>query len=144
VNLKPIVPGHVLVVPNRPVLRLSELTGPELTCLMASIQTVGTVIENAFNGDGLTVACQDGPAAGQTIPHVHFHILPRKLQGDRFQTNRDEVYPALEQQEAELPSDFNRVHSGESLKVDDDGRTSRTMEEMVKEAEWLRTLFVQQ
>ncbi|KAG0704412.1 hypothetical protein DFH29DRAFT_997709 [Suillus ampliporus] len=64
VNLKPIVPGHVLVIPNRPVSRLTDLTTPELTSLITSVQNVGRVIEHAYGGDALTVACQDGKAAG--------------------------------------------------------------------------------
>jgi len=103
VNLKPIVPGHVLVVPTRPVVRLMDLTTQELTSLMASVQQVGRVVEKAYGADALTVACQDGKAAGQSVPHVHFHILPRKLQGDRFSGRNDEVYPALEHAEAGLP-----------------------------------------
>jgi bis(5'-adenosyl)-triphosphatase len=77
VNLKPIVPGRgsspwydvlisslrarfldVLVIPNRPVPRLTDLTTPELTSLIASVQNVGRVVERAYGGDALTVACQ--------------------------------------------------------------------------------------
>jgi bis(5'-adenosyl)-triphosphatase len=77
VNLKPIVPGRkqslishilsppvekrstdVLVIPHRPVPRLSDLTTPELASLMTSVQHVGRVVERVYEGDALTIACQ--------------------------------------------------------------------------------------
>jgi len=156
VNLKPIVPGHVLVIPTRAVPRLADLTPPELSSLMTSIQHVGQVIERVYGADGLTIACQDGKAAGQTVPHVHFHLLPRKLRGDRF-PNNDDVYPALERAEGSLTQELRSVRTAqrsadqersepmpvhEPLKVDaDDDRKPRTMGEMEKEATWLRTFF---
>ncbi|GBE77645.1 Bis(5'-nucleosyl)-tetraphosphatase [asymmetrical] [Sparassis crispa] len=155
VNLKPIVPGHVLVIPTRPVHRLGDLTPPELSSLMLSVQQVGKVIERVYGADGLTIACQDGKAAGQSVPHVHFHLLPRKLHGDRF-ANNDDIYPALESVEGSLRHDIRdaRTKIAESsperteaadlqrLKVDaDDDRKPRTMEDMEKEAQWLKTFF---
>src|SRR5260221_13524955 len=47
---------------------------------------------------------QDGKSAGQTVPHVHFHILPRKLHGDLFGHRNDDIYPALEKNEISLRS----------------------------------------
>ncbi|OSX66909.1 hypothetical protein POSPLADRAFT_1175614 [Postia placenta MAD-698-R-SB12] len=154
VNLKPIVPGHVLVVPTRYVPRITDLTPPELSSLMTAVQQVGRVIERAYGADGLTIACQDGKAAGQTMPHVHFHIIPRRLKGDYFVRN-DDVYPVLEQAEGQLPAQFKTVRghkSGEELpsgeveplKMDaDDDRKPRTVEEMEKEAQWLKTFFAE-
>jgi len=137
----------VLVIPTRPALRISDLTSDELKSLMESVKIVGTVVEKAYNGDGLTVACQDGPAAGQSIPHVHFHILPRKFQGDLFQSNRDAVYPAVEKAESELleqvaESSPRREPTAEPLRMDADvERKPRELEEMIKEADWLRSFF---
>ncbi|KAJ7263090.1 diadenosine tetraphosphate asymmetrical hydrolase [Mycena rebaudengoi] len=135
VNLKPLVPGHVLVLPSRHVSRLADLSEPELSSLMRAVQQVGSVIERVYGADGLTVACQDGKAAGQTVPHVHFHLLPRKTTGDKFSgANNDQVYPALEQAEKDMV---------QPLKVDaDEDRVARSMEEMEKEAQWLKTFFV--
>lgn len=48
----------MLVIPTRPVPRISDLTSDELGSLMESVKTVGTAVEKAYNGDGLTVACQ--------------------------------------------------------------------------------------
>jgi len=118
---------------------------------MTSVQQVGRVIERAYGADALTVACQDGRAAGQTIPHVHFHLLPRKFKGDRFSDRPDDVYPTLERVEGALPEDLAalrhatdaRVAGGhEPLQVDaDDDRLPRSMDEMEKEAKWLQTFF---
>ncbi|KAI0347666.1 diadenosine hydrolase [Trametopsis cervina] len=146
VNLKPIVPGHVLVIPRRVVPRLQDLTPSELAALMTSVQHVGSVIERVYGADALTVACQDGKAAGQTIPHVHFHLLPRKLRGDRFGGARnDEVYHALERAESELvptPAVDKATQGGEPIKMDaDEDRKARSVEEMTKEAEWLGSFF---
>ncbi|KZS93188.1 HIT-like protein [Sistotremastrum niveocremeum HHB9708] len=135
VNLKPIVPGHVLVIPNRVVPRLADLKEDELSSLFSAVQTVGKVVEKAYGADGLTIACQDGSAAGQSIPHVHIHVLPRKFLGDRFQHANDDVYPAIEQSEGELG---RRV---QPLQVDNEGRPPRSAEEMETEAKWLSDLF---
>lgn len=131
---------------------------------MISVQRVGRVIEREYHADGLTVACQvsrsvlvndliklnpfepqDGKAAGQTIPHVHFHLLPRKYEGDTFEGRSDDVYPALERAEGSLPKDLTSASSEQKparFKVDaDEDRKPRTMEEMEKEAKWLSSFF---
>ncbi|EJU02704.1 HIT-like protein [Dacryopinax primogenitus] len=144
VNLKPIVPGHVLVVPRRVVKRLADLTGEELTDMFDTVRRVGQVVEKAFQGESLTIALQDGPAAGQSVPHVHVHILPRRFTD--FGGRNDAVYPALETNEAGLPGQLG-AGAGKAadekgrLRMDNDEREPRSMEEMEKEADWLRGLF---
>lgn len=71
---------------------------------------------------------QDGPEAGQTVPHVHIHILPRKV-GD-FERN-DIVYDLIEDKERELKKKLDL----------DKERMDRTAGEMAKEADELRALF---
>eukprot|EP00392_Amoebophrya_sp_AT5.2_P002581 g2586.t1 len=78
VNLKPILPGHVLLIPKRVVPRFRDLTENEVADLYRSVQIVSNVVETAFKAEGLNIAQQDGAAAGQSVPHVHVHILPRK------------------------------------------------------------------
>ena len=72
------------------------------------------------------------------MPHVHFHILPRKLKADFF-TRNDDVYPALDRAEHALPA----AHA-QPLQVDaDEDRKPRTAEDMEREARWLRAFFEQ-
>ncbi|XP_071370044.1 bis(5'-adenosyl)-triphosphatase-like, partial [Centroberyx affinis] len=79
----------VLVCPLRPVERFRDLRPDELADLFSTTQRVGTLVEKHFNATSLTIAMQDGPEAGQTVKHVHVHVLPRKA-GD-FERN-DSVY----------------------------------------------------
>jgi len=92
VNLKPVVAGHVLFAPRRVVHRLAQLTSEELCDLWRLAHACGPALESHFGASALTFAVQDGAAAGQTVPHVHIHLLPRRV-GD-FQRN-DEVYDAV-------------------------------------------------
>lgn len=119
VNLKPVLPGHVLTIPIRKVERFRDLTVDELSDLMLSTQTIGKELEKYYNVDSLSIVIQDGKNSGQTVRHVHVHIIPRK-KGD-FEIN-DEIYDKLE-------------------RVDVDSRKERTEEEMEKEALELSKLF---
>ncbi|KAJ2338009.1 Dinucleoside triphosphate hydrolase, partial [Coemansia erecta] len=93
VNLKPIRPGHVLVVSRRRVSRFNELTPEEVTDLFAHGQRASKAVEKIYNADGLTLCIQDGASAGQTVKHVHLHVIPR-IQGDF--ANNDTIYSVLE------------------------------------------------
>ena len=88
VNLKPVVPGHVLVVTRRIIKRFESLTEDEIVDVWTLAKKVGSALEKHHGATSLTYAIQDGPSAGQTIPHVHIHVLPRR-DGD-FENN-DEV-----------------------------------------------------
>nr|KAF6420344.1 fragile histidine triad diadenosine triphosphatase [Molossus molossus] len=81
--------SDVLVCPLRPVERFRDLRPDEVADLFQATQRVGAVVEKHFQGTSLTFAMQDGPEAGQTVKHVHIHVLPRKA-GD-FHRN-DSVY----------------------------------------------------
>lgn len=83
---------------------------------------------------------QDGPEAGQTVPHVHVHVLPRKV-GD-FEKN-DEIYDVIDESEKELASELELLGKKEAEKLDlDIERKPRTPEEMAEEATTLRALFI--
>ncbi|GAA5826121.1 hypothetical protein JCM11251_007173 [Rhodosporidiobolus azoricus] len=93
VNLKPLVPGHVLVVPTRVTQRFKDLTPEEVGDLFASVHQISRVIEQEYKAQALNIALQDGPLAGQSVPHVHVHIIPRRAKD--FEPI-DEMYSALD------------------------------------------------
>lgn len=75
----PSAPGHVLVIPRRHVARLAELTAAEHEQLFALARDLLLAPAAATTKvpDGYTVGVNDGSAAGQTISHVHLHLIPR-------------------------------------------------------------------
>ena len=77
VNLKPLVPGHVLVVPTKRVARLEDLDDAEHADLWRTTREVHAVVVRHYGAAGANVAVQDGADAGQSVPHVHVHVLPR-------------------------------------------------------------------
>lgn len=138
VNLKPVVPGHVLISPKRVVFRFADLTPEEVSDLWILSQRVGTALESHYKATALTLTIQDGAAAGQTVPHVHVHVLPRHP-GD-FEKN-DQIYDEIDAAEAEIPeAAAARAQQGEKLDLDQE-RRPRMPEEMAQEATTLRALF---
>ena len=69
--------GHTLVIPTTPVQRIADLTEEHRSLLMNGVVEVQKRLSNHFNTTDFTVVVHDGPLAGQEVPHVHFHILPR-------------------------------------------------------------------
>lgn len=70
----PCSPGHVLVTPLRHVGRLHDLTEQEWLDMNVLVRKV---LQEMSVHDGVTVGVNDGAAAGQSIPHVHMHLIPR-------------------------------------------------------------------
>ncbi|KAK3398199.1 HIT-like domain-containing protein [Sordaria brevicollis] len=132
VNLKPLLPGHVLVCPLAPHKRLTDLSPAEITDLFSTVQVVqrmlgryyfhqtsinpnveechprhpsssrenGSDVDNKKDkelletGGSFNIAVQDGPEAGQTVPHVHVHVIPRirNVSAKDAETPSDELY----------------------------------------------------
>ena len=70
-------PGHTLVIPNRHVASFFELTQAEVEACMELIQAEKKRIDAEFSPDGYNIGVNVGPAAGQSIYHVHIHVIPR-------------------------------------------------------------------
>lgn len=74
----PIVPGHVLVAPTRCVATFDELTSEERSAIFALQSHIMRTLEKVFGAEGFNIAWNQGEIAGQSVPHFHLHILPRK------------------------------------------------------------------
>ncbi|XP_975421.2 nitrilase and fragile histidine triad fusion protein NitFhit isoform X1 [Tribolium castaneum] len=122
-NIRCVVPGHVLISTVRCCKRLEDLTSEEVTDLFLTAVKVQKAVENEYSASSSTLCVQDGKHAGQTIPHVHIHILPRKP--NDFEVN-DEIYDRL--------AKHDREESQEPL---------RNVTEMSQEADTLRKYFYQ-
>jgi len=70
--------GHSVIVPRRHVPRLTSLTDDEHRELWALARRVALDLETDLGPDAFTIGMNDGPAAGQSTPHVHLHVVPRR------------------------------------------------------------------
>ena len=77
----PVSQGHCLVVPKRHVSKLENLTDFELQDMYVILQQSKLYIEENYSPDGFNIGINEGEAAGQTVEHLHIHIIPR-YEGD--------------------------------------------------------------
>ena len=168
-NLKPLLPGHVLICPQKPHKRLTDLSAPELTDLMQAVQRVQrmlarhyftrAVCEEAGLADqdqdrdpeprppgtpeagSFNIAIQDGSEAGQTVPHLHVHVIPR-IPGATAKAAGpdDKIYEMMAAEDGNVGGalwdrENDRPQPGGGFpRVEDADRKPRTMEEMEEEA----------
>jgi diadenosine tetraphosphate (Ap4A) HIT family hydrolase len=78
----PISPGHTLVIPKRHIGSWFEITQAEQQALLDLLAKAKAVLEAEFKPDGYNIGINDGPTAGQTVPHLHMHLIPR-YKGDQ-------------------------------------------------------------
>jgi diadenosine tetraphosphate (Ap4A) HIT family hydrolase len=78
----PISPGHTLIVPRRHVASLFETTEAEQRALLRALREAKLGLDRELRPDGYNIGINDGEAAGQTILHLHIHLIPR-YRGDR-------------------------------------------------------------
>ena len=73
----PVSPGHALVVPRRHVASWSALASQEKAALLELVDEVRELLDERHAPDGYNIGLNDGIAAGQTVMHVHVHVIPR-------------------------------------------------------------------
>ncbi|KAH7072456.1 HIT-like domain-containing protein [Paraphoma chrysanthemicola] len=149
VNLKPLLPGHVLVSPRRVVPRFNDLSAAEVQDLFITVQRVSRMVERVFGASSLNIAIQDGADAGQSVPHVHAHIIPRKKDDLEEKGGTDAIYGMMESEDADLNKLLQAKEAAAKAAlaeeerrarfpaVDNDSRQPRSDEEMQEEATWL-------
>lgn len=74
----PIVPGHTLICPIRCVAKFDELTEEEKTALFDLQSKLKKALTTLFGAEGFNHAWNEGKVAGQSVPHFHMHLIPRK------------------------------------------------------------------
>lgn len=78
----PISPGHTLIIPKTHIASMFELGPEQFADLHTAIHWAKMDIEREFSPDGYNLGVNDGAVAGQTVPHLHLHLIPR-YQGDQ-------------------------------------------------------------
>jgi bis(5'-adenosyl)-triphosphatase len=137
------------VSPRRVVPRFNDLTSAEVADLFATVQRVSRMVERVYSASSLNIAIQDGEDAGQSVPHVHAHIIPRRRDDLKDRGGTDAIYEMMESEDADLSKQFAAKGDegiipetdGDSRPkfpaVDNDARKPRSDEDMQREAQWL-------
>ena len=81
-DANPLAPGHVLVVPSDHTERLNDLANDTVSEFYEAVHDLVPATEKAVDAPATTVAVNNGDAAGQEVPHVHCHVVPRFANDD--------------------------------------------------------------
>ena len=71
--------GHTLVIPKTPAVTLLDLPADAAAYIIQVVQKVAKAIEVGLDAKGIVLMQLSGAAAGQTVPHVHFHLIPSSV-----------------------------------------------------------------
>ncbi|MFZ5365128.1 MAG: HIT family protein [Patescibacteria group bacterium] len=108
-DINPVNPGHVLVVPKNHIESLLAASNEELSHLIIAVKTVAKAVLAALNYEAFNLELNNGAIAGQVVNHLHFHIVPRK-EGDGLTH-----WPGQQYREGEMEAVAEKIRN--SLKV---------------------------
>lgn len=77
-DIHPAAKGHTLVIPKKHYEKFSQIPEEELFMLIGGVQKLTKQMEKNLKPEGMNILLNMGKAAGQEVPHVHVHIIPRK------------------------------------------------------------------
>ena len=75
----PVSPGHTLIIPRRHAGSFFDMNDMERNGLLALLDMARLALDKEFKPDGYNIGINDGASAGQTVPHLHIHLIPRYL-----------------------------------------------------------------
>src|SRR3989344_3738121 len=76
-DIMPRAPGHAVVIPKTHIANLTEFPDEEIGAFFGAVKKTVKMVGNGLDPDGFTLGVNHNEAAGQVIPHLHFHIIPR-------------------------------------------------------------------
>ncbi|MFA5754382.1 MAG: HIT family protein [Patescibacteria group bacterium] len=76
-DIKPVNPGHALVVPKAHYETIEEISETDLTAVILAVKKVGGLLKDKLGVEGYNVTVNNGAVAGQAVNHLHFHVIPR-------------------------------------------------------------------
>lgn len=82
-DIMPQARGHTLVIPKEAAETLHDLSDDAAADLIKKVKRVANAVKKSLRADGISIFQLNGEAAGQTVPHIHFHILPGSMIGAR-------------------------------------------------------------
>ncbi|MDI3496201.1 MAG: histidine triad family protein [Patescibacteria group bacterium] len=97
-DIKPVNPGHALVIPKKHVANLEEISAADLATLIKVVKKVGKLLETKLGVAGYNLVVNNGSVAGQEIAHLHFHLIPRQA-NDGFKFFPTQGYKTGEKEE---------------------------------------------
>lgn len=76
-DITPLADGHLLLIPRKHYSRLVEMTPEDCGDVCSSLPILGRALMDVTGSQAFNVLQNNGPDAGQVVPHVHFHLIPR-------------------------------------------------------------------
>ncbi|HOE00930.1 MAG TPA: HIT family protein [Kiritimatiellia bacterium] len=76
-DIGPIVKGHVLVIPKTHTETIGQTPPETLAKVIAVVRRMARAQQAGLGADGINIHQSNGAAAGQVVPHIHFHVIPR-------------------------------------------------------------------
>jgi len=90
-DIKPVHPGHILVVPKRHFANLEDIEEDDLMAVSLTMKKMGKLIKEKLAYEGYNACTNNDPVSGQEIPHLHFHLIPR-IKGDGLNAWTQKAY----------------------------------------------------
>ena len=76
-DIGPISPGHTLLLPKKHYGAIMEMPAGEVAALFKPVAALAAAVRTAVGAEGINVLQNNGPTAGQVVPHLHIHLIPR-------------------------------------------------------------------
>jgi len=102
-DIAPVHKGHTLVIPKEHFETILDIPEEELKELILAVKKIAIAVEKSVGADGFVITMSNKKAAGQVVPHAHFHIIPR------FEDDGLKHWPKIEYKEGELEEYKNKI-----------------------------------
>lgn len=104
-DIRPVNPGHVLVVPKKHSLDIFEITEGEWDAVMRAVQKIAHALEASLKPSGINLAMNNRSGAGQVVFHAHVHVIPR------FSNDGHELWKGAPYKEGEAEMTLEKIRS---------------------------------